>query len=30
MEQFLNFLFQPEVLAVIAVVIVFAIGLSAR
>src|SRR5690606_20415531 len=27
MEQFLNFLFQPEVLGVIAVVIVFAIGL---
>ena len=30
MEQFLNFLFQPEVLGVIAVVIVFAIGLWAR
>src|SRR5690606_12064807 len=27
MDQFLNFLFQPEVLGVIAVVIVFAIGL---
>ncbi len=30
MEQFLSFLFQPEVLGVIAVVIVFVIGLWAR
>ena len=30
MEQFLGFLFQPEVLGVIAVVIVFAIGLWVR
>ena len=30
MDQFLSFLFQPEVLGVIAVVIVFAIGLWAR